>query len=41
MGVKEVTVYAFSIENLKRPENEKAVIFRMWKNFLDKVIENE
>lgn len=43
LGVKAVTVYAFSSENWKRPENEKSVLFDLLRYFftsrLKKIIE--
>ncbi len=36
LGVKHLTVYAFSTENWKRPQNEIGGIFRLLVNYVDK-----
>jgi tritrans,polycis-undecaprenyl-diphosphate synthase [geranylgeranyl-diphosphate specific] len=41
LGVRELTLYSFSIENFNRPENEKKEIFRIFKNNLDKLLKDK
>lgn len=41
LGVKYVTIYAFSAENMNRDESEKNVIFSLMKDYLDKIIRGE
>ncbi len=38
VGIKYLTVYAFSTENWKRPKDEIAVLMRLFRNYLEKCI---
>ena len=38
LGIKYLTLYAFSTENWKRPKNEIVFLFKLLENFLQKKI---
>jgi len=41
MGIKQLTLYAFSTENFKRPEHEKQALFDLFKDYFKRARENE
>ena len=41
LGIKELTLYSFSIDNFKRPEKEKKVLFGLFKKNIKELKNNE
>jgi tritrans,polycis-undecaprenyl-diphosphate synthase [geranylgeranyl-diphosphate specific] len=41
LGIMELTLYAFSMDNFKRPENEKKALFGLFKTNIRKLEEND
>jgi tritrans,polycis-undecaprenyl-diphosphate synthase [geranylgeranyl-diphosphate specific] len=41
LNIREITLYAFSIENFNRPENEKKEIFKLFKKNFKKILKGE
>ena len=40
LGVKELTLYAFSMENFKRDEDEKNFLFKLFENELTRILDD-
>jgi len=41
LGIKELTLYSFSMDNFKRPEKEKKAIFRLFKKNFERLEKDE
>ena len=41
LKIKELTLYSFSMDNFKRPEKEKKVLFSLFKKSIDKLKNDE
>lgn len=41
LSIKELTLYSFSLENFRRPENEKKILFKLFRENIEKLEKDE